>query len=551
MSMHTREVDISFSLDPARNIVALADDISTLSREMSIAWQRHATANSTGISSLSAELAAVARDLKRQNDMAPFLSLMRRYANSSSPIAEGISSALHRIELRNTYQKANYKGDLQGTQTGMILFYTDLLAKLWALDYKGSAPKNLIKGFRSIQETTVPKLYWDDFVRLSQTRLWFALRQDGFDVYGDKVLFQPIATRVYSASSDPLYPGKESLANYQSREFLGWWDRHFDAVADYEPYYHKLNQVQKWSCIFMLLREKKSQHLDYLLTVPIVRTIDFEAWLKDNEKLKSTMDIQFLDRRKFGHTAECLPLLSSDSYRIMGRDFVVRGGVSLASRKDILKKLHEHAGDSFAASNIPLKEHVPSPADKSGAQRPLMADRPPVAAPDHKNRMGRQQKAQSSGQIEPENLSSPGHSLNDSLKRGMSAGDYGTFSADKQQGAIRLKWNKGPAVAADEFVASLAALQQAKAQAVKAESIFSAIPGIQSAVRVKEGQTYLIKTAATGNEWIYLSINPSEIAQYPAKASASFPEADIFCARLVSDVNARQLAAGKMLILAK
>ncbi|MBK5274244.1 MAG: hypothetical protein JJE30_04240 [Desulfuromonadales bacterium] len=123
----------------------------------------------------------------------------------------------------------------------------------------------------------------------------------------------------------------------------------------------------------------------------------------------------------------------------------------------------------------------------------------------------------------------------------ISRGEFGTFRAEKQPGAIRLKWDKGPSVAADELVTALASLQQSNARANMGEAIFKGMPEIQSVLRVKEWHSYLIKTASTKNKWIYLNINPSDAAHYPAKASAAFPEADIFCARLVSDDHARKL----------
>ena len=130
-------------------------------------------------------------------------------------------------------------------------------------------------------------------------------------------------------------------------------------------------------------------------------------------------------------------------------------------------------------------------------------------------------------------------------------GSYGTFSAEKGEkktGALKLKWEKGPLIAMHELVASLAALQQADNKLHRGEAIFGAVGDVQSVVRVQEWSAYLVKTGASNDQWIYLGVNPARLADYPAQAAAAFPEADIFCAKLVSDAYARKLAAGKLVV---
>jgi hypothetical protein len=546
--MQNRDVNVGFSLDPAQDYTALADDIEKSARELSATGPGyHGRADAAYVSSRSAELAEVTRQLRERHDIVPFLTLIRRHARSANPMDQDIGALLHDLEIRHSYQSARYIGNLQGTRAGMILFYTDLLAKLWALDYNGIAPKDPVRGFRSMLETSVPKHYWDDFVRLSQTRLWFGLRQEGFDVYGDRILFQPSATRVYSASSDPLIPGRESRANYQSSQFLGWWDRHYDSVADYEPYYHKLNQIQKWGCIFMVLRENRSRHLDYLKTVPVDRTINLEGWLNNNDTLTTPLKIPFQDRRRNGHMTECLPLFISKNYRMMDRNFVLSGGVSLASRKDILAKLHKHDDELLTWQNIPETGQSSTHGD-SAVQRPATTNHTSKKASSRQTRTPDQPKQRISAQAERDQQASRQRSDTSGTSHNITTGEQGTFSVDKQQGTLRLKWDKSPSVAADEFVATLAAMQQPSVRTIKGEALFSGITDIQRAVRVKEGHTYLFKTASTRNTWIYLSINPAKIEHFPSKASAAFPEADIFCAKIVSDADARKLTAGKPLI---
>jgi hypothetical protein len=573
------EPNVGFSLDPQLDYAALADDLRNL------ALQRQAPLHSVNaalaglLSRHRGELNAAAARLESRHDLRPLLTLRRRYEKSADPAEQRFADTLRYLETRHSYQSARYDGKLQGTSVGMILFYTDLLAKLWALDYQGMAPKKTIKGFRTMQEISVPKLDWDDFVRLSKTRLWFGLRGEGFDLYGDQLLFQPAVTRVYAASSDPLYPGKETPPNYQSKAFLGWWDSHYETVAAVEPYYHKLDQIQKWGCAFLVLKEKKSHLLDYLQSYPVQRNLDFESWLKTTPVL-AKVGIPFLDRRNYGRSTECFPLLKSRDYQLMGRHYVLSGGVSLASRKDILAKLHKHDPSGSPAvgrlrGNGPAdgrhqRENPPGsaePAAGSPAAQQFSAGRKAVAG---RRKTAGQASASTgerpAGQVRTAGAGPPageeasggegrspgegravGVSASDRKKRSTS-GSYGTFTAEKEQGAIKLKWEKSPAIATHELVASLAALQQAGNPQHRSEAIFGELGDVEAVVRVRPWGAYLVKTASSGNRWMYLEVNPAKLAEFPARSAAAFPEADIFGARLVSDANARKMAVGKTVV---
>jgi len=535
-----RDLNVGFSLDPSRNIKGLADDMEQYTRELRASQNPGGSRNAPSYTVQSAAIETAARRVRTSKDPRPLLTLMETYDRSANSLEREIGIMLHSIELRHSYQSARYIGNLQGTSTGMILFYTDLLAKLWAFDYEGSAPKQAITGFRSMLDVSVPKLYWNDFLRLTQTRLWFGMRQEGFNLFGDRLLFQPTATRVYAASSNPLSPGKESRANYQSGEFLGWWDRHYDTVAGYEPYYRKLNQIQKWSCIFMILKEKRFRQFDYLAKVPVDRTLDFERWLKENSaSLTSPVKIAFLDRTRFGRTTECLPLLVSRSHQLMEKHFVLGGGVTLASRREILAKMLEHDAATLRRQRTAAPGGAAS--DSSGElHRPVTAKGP---APGTSPRPPSPAEQQAAGRPAAERVAErTAASPPAAARKAVNTGRSGTFTAEKRQGTIRLKWEKSPAVAADELVGTLADLQQTTARGSRGEALFRSIPDLRASVRVKEGETYLVRTAATGNSWIQLSINPAETEKYPARASAAFPEADIFCAKAVTETEARKIA---------
>lgn len=533
------DAKFAFSLDIDQDYGGLADELEEFVRTSPLLKEKDFSGSS------ASELAEAAARIRSSRTQTPLIMQLRRLSASGSQTDMRIYTALYRIQQYYSYQTARYDGNLQGTYPGMVLFYTDLLAKLWAMDYEGSSAAIGVKGFRPMTQIAIPKLYWQGYGRTANTRLWFGLKPDGFDVYGNKALFQPIATRVFAASSDLLTPGKEESApNFQGKEFLGWWDRHYEAFAEYEPAYHKLNQIQKWSCIFMMLKMNRFHHLDFLLNIPVKRDIDFEKWSKNNDQLKSKVSLPFLDRRKYGHQTECLPLLRSKPFPFLGVQGTISGGISLATQEDIQAKLMKK--DPVA---IPMTGAVNNRGDKVGTPSfPFLRSRrtwpgaptAPEALPQQVT-VSVPEKGRVIADTRAEQPPSP--EVAQSLAK-VTGGD----NPGKKRASIRLAWEKSPSLEAVNFVNALAALQQANAQANKGEAIFRGISTIESVVRLKEWNTYLVKLSTLKDMWLYLGINPSQVAEYPAKAAGSFAEADIFCARLINAAEAEKLAAGGVVV---
>ncbi|MBI5100492.1 MAG: hypothetical protein HZB33_01460 [Nitrospirae bacterium] len=543
------ETTVGFSLDPKMNYEAFGEDIRGIELLPSVAKHAADPSFSALLSRHRSDFIAIGEHLKNKHDIRPFLALRSRYEEAHGAAEARLRDALKHIQDRNSYLATRYNGKLQGTSLGMILFYTDLIAKLWSLDYGGMAPTS-VRGFRRMLEIKIPKLYWDELLRLPKTRLWFGLRKEGFELYGNKILLQPVATRVYAASSDPAHPGRESRPNYQSSEFMGWWDTHYEAMAAAEPYYHTLDQIQKWSCIFLVLKEKKSHALDFLLNVRVRSDLDFEAWNKSETKTVK-IGIPFLERGKHGCTTECLPLLGSRSYPFMDGYYMLSGGVTLASRKDILAKIGDHDARGNETHALSPEEHpagagaLPgggsAPRRASGHRAPADAFTPPA--------QGMSPEKRTSGAVsEPARRAGRGPAPVEDRARRAADRKYGTFSAEIRQGAVRLGWTKGSSLAPHELVASLAALQEADKKGGKGEEIFSGIAEVRSVVRVKKWNLYVVKTAASGDEWIYLAVNPVKADEYPARAAAAFLEADIFGAKLIDDGSARKLAVGNPVV---
>lgn len=255
-----------------------------------------------------------------------------------------------------TFQAARYDGDLRGTEAGMVLFYTDLLAKLWALDFLESAPSAFVDDFRPIPEVAVSPIYQQEMKELSRTRLWFGPQDKGFQVAdnGKNLLFAHTATRIYAASANSLQPGKESEPNAQSAAFLGWWDNHYEEVARYEPEYQQLNQIMKWSLLIGWLNENnQGQQLKFLQGVQVKRDNWFPDWAKQHPELrfrawggvckegpmirdaKLAPQVCFFPRDFGGRgmDTEAMPRLASRPFSQFGQPgHILNGGVSLAER---------------------------------------------------------------------------------------------------------------------------------------------------------------------------------------------------------------------------
>ncbi len=257
----------------------------------------------------------------------------------------------------SSFQMARYDGDLQGTEVGMVLYYTDLLAKLWVLDYLGTTPEKYIADFQPLTKvsTKVSSIYEQESKELPSTRVWFGPQDKGFQIAhnNDSLLFARNATRIFAASSNPLEPGQETTARADSDAFLRWWDEHYEEIAHYEPQYERLNEIMKWSLVISWLNEsERGESLQFLQTVKVSHDNWFPDWVQANiEQLKfkewdttnCSEDFYSTDQPKVcfyprgyqGTTTEAMPLLSSKSFEQFGKSSFVSGGVSLGDSKTI------------------------------------------------------------------------------------------------------------------------------------------------------------------------------------------------------------------------
>jgi hypothetical protein len=266
-------------------------------------------------------------------------------------------------EQRFGLQAARYDGDLQGTEPGMVLFYTDLLAKLWAIDYLASSNSVDIEDFVPLTKVKLSPVFRKELQELRHTRLWFGPQNKGFQISADKEVFlSRVATRLYAASATSLKQGEESAPNAQTAAFLGWWDDHYEEVARFEPEYERLNQIMKWSLVLGWLHQNADlSTLAYLQTVRVSRDHWFPDWARRHHELRFQRweTINFYPRGSFGVTTEALPRLRGPEYEQFGEGgHFMSGGVSLASRATFAERplLSTRVAEGLRRANVRYAE---------------------------------------------------------------------------------------------------------------------------------------------------------------------------------------------------
>jgi hypothetical protein len=192
------------------------------------------------------------------------------------------------------YQHARYDGGLQGTEAGMTYFYTDIVAKAWTLETGSGVPTGQVPGFLSNVQAKTP---WGhcDANQQEQGRLWFGLREDAITVRDQQVDLGSITTRIFTLIQDPQGNDQEIEPSYTFGRGIWWWDRHYLAMADYEPQYHRLDQLMRWgAAIAWLVAQGQDKLLPEVSEDQIRQDWRFGDWLAAHPQLKWQFDIPFI-----------------------------------------------------------------------------------------------------------------------------------------------------------------------------------------------------------------------------------------------------------------
>jgi hypothetical protein len=260
----------------------------------------------------------------------PLRNIIDRLKNSSDQLDRSFAFKLIKASYEARFQVARYDGKLNGTEAGMVLFYTDLLAKIWAINYQDSAPIDRINDFVDHTRVKLSPIYAHEDEELSEARLWFGPTDRGFQVAKNykQLFFQRISTRVYSKGHKPL--DLDSASEVQTSAFLAapidWWDDHYEEIARYEPEYFRLNEIMKWSLLIGFLAEGNNGNLlRFLNAVEVDHSNWFPKWARNNKKLRFDLwdMIEFYNKGYKGTTTEAMEFL-------WGK--VTGGGVSLAPK---------------------------------------------------------------------------------------------------------------------------------------------------------------------------------------------------------------------------
>lgn len=278
-------------------------------------------------------------DALDQKDYIPLLSILEFYRKSPEidQFMAYMYSLIFQDFQRYRFQNARYDGNIQGTEVGMTLFYTDLIAKLWTFNFEFSTPSSRIPEFLSSTNQKVSRIYQEEMKQFRSGRLWFGLNDEGIQLADDSsIRFARNATKVFAKSSNILSPDDEVPAAASLASKIDWFNNHLEEIAAYEGQYERLNELMKWSFVISWL-SGKSPRLDYLDPVPVDTSQWFPQWIKKHPELKfrKWQTINFHPKGFKGTATEALPVLYSPPFELFGNSMYSYGGVTLSGKENV------------------------------------------------------------------------------------------------------------------------------------------------------------------------------------------------------------------------
>jgi hypothetical protein len=243
------------------------------------------------------------------------------------------------------YGQARYDGELQGTEIGMTLFYTDYVAKDWVAGVGEGVPTDAVKGFQPDSEVETPWSHCEtgNEASFESGRLWFGQNEAAYSFQPDRISIGAQPTRLFT-KSDGL-TGAEVESSYAFGRGLRWWDQHYQEVADYETQYQRLDQIMRWSAALEWLGEDRAKLPSYA-DVDIRDDLRFADWYRGNDTLRERAPIAFVTPPSAEQ--ESVLTTPSPAYEDCG-GLSIRGGVSLGD----LQTRMARAGRTFKANVLP------------------------------------------------------------------------------------------------------------------------------------------------------------------------------------------------------
>jgi hypothetical protein len=464
-----------------------------------------------------------------RGDAEPLYDLLEEMSKKDADYA---SQLLQFLKYKYSFQEARYDGYIDGTEVGMVLFYTDLLAKLWALDYLNAIPNRYIDGFDSLTRMSVSPIYKKDVEELTNTRLWFGPQNKGFQVLdaGNSLTFAHNATRVYAASATSFQPGKESEANAASAAFLGWWNEHYDEIARYESQYQRLNEIMKWSLLISWLNNsQKGNLLGFLAGIEVYHENWFPSWVKQQNGLRfeewgescgdlfrekgylSQSKVCFLSKGYKDSKYESLPLLSSNGYTQFGKVHHLSGGVSLAEKGLFTERVP--LSSSTRVESLILRSNLKYEANLTGESittldgakydfRTVSFDTAEVTSTPNLGAKLRGTYSEMAPNLEFERtVAQQGTDFSLTTKAG--GAELGSLEIKGTGNGFRVGWHS-----LDIDEAQVLARQMSRAR-VEPLAIIENNPGVESFIRLSDSEQYLVKFQGS-DTWVKIELeNPS------------------------------------------
>lgn len=270
-----------------------------------------------------------------------------RPARADRPAGEAPQGTLDDLVQRHSFQSPIYFGKIQGTEVGMTLYYTDLMAKLYMMggvswgagrEEPLELPDTGTSRFVPALEIPLAAFHRAEDQRLNRGRLWWGPRPAGFLRPDSGTLrFAPVATRLFMKSK-AAETAREESANLRFGSFCARWNQAFLAVADTNPEYHRLNQIMKWSVVFLAAETSGRDPWSILDDVAVPDDVRFREWYEQGRaagRLAGPQRLPFLAARP-GVAEDALEILHSQQYETgSGRIEQLSGGVDTATPEQI------------------------------------------------------------------------------------------------------------------------------------------------------------------------------------------------------------------------
>ncbi|MBC7772048.1 MAG: hypothetical protein H7210_06110, partial [Pyrinomonadaceae bacterium] len=327
-----------FSLDPTYDWAKLADEFERPSMPGLIQLNTNAKARMS-TSEMQSIRGGGGGGAAARAASATFDAWLHRVAALGDAEVDSARSFLGQISRTTSLQQARYDGPLRGTEVGMNLFYTDLLAKLWSFDYRRSTPSRFVEGFEPPTRRPRSPAYDALNNEYSNSRLWFGPEPSKFLRTQRGLYLSHRIVRLYSASNDPTRPGREVPTAPFWESFDSWWHTHYEEVAWHEQEYQRLNEIMKWSTAVAMLDDTDSlSALKILADVRFPRDHWFPSWVRERQvplalKFDKWDEVRFFPRQGTSDEAERLPILEQRNW-----SGTLSGGVSLATAGTFAKK---------------------------------------------------------------------------------------------------------------------------------------------------------------------------------------------------------------------